>query len=38
MMCSYFRLAFLERWDSSLSDAIEHAINRCIDEDVLKDF
>ena len=22
----------------SLSDAIEHAINRCIDEDVLKDF
>lgn len=38
MMCSYFRLAFLERWDSSLSDAIEHAINRCIDEDVLKEF
>ena len=38
MMCSYFSLAFLERWDSSLSDAIEHAINRCIDEDVLKDF
>ena len=24
--------------DSSLSDAIEYAINRCIDEDVLKDF
>ena len=23
---------------SSLSDAIEYAINRCIDEDVLKDF
>ena len=38
MMCSYFRLAFLERWDSSLADAIEHAINRCIDEDVLKEF
>ena len=38
MMCSYFSLAFLERWDSSLSDAIEHAINRCIDEDVLKEF